>query len=153
MRYKQCDEGVRPKHRAREGRRLDRRGGKVKAVRVKTKGADKVRGVRRVRGESVVGQRLEWVRVGKVRGLQRRWGQRWLRLGVKVRCGGGHRGKIGCRHKRVWVRSRQSVVVVRGGKDEFMVGMRVRRVMGLRWWGKNANALSLRIKLLSLAGA
>ncbi len=42
-----------------------------------------------------------------------------------------------------------SVVVVRGGKDEFMVGMRVRRVMGLRG-GKNANALSLRIKPLSL---
>ena len=48
------DEGVRPRHRAREGRRLDRRRGKVKAVRVQTKGADKVRGVRRVRGESVV---------------------------------------------------------------------------------------------------
>ena len=93
MRDKQCDEGVRPRHRAREGRRLDRRGGKVKAVRVQTKGADEVRGVRRVRGESVVGQRLEWVRVGKARRLQRRWGQSWLRLGMKVRCGGGHRGE------------------------------------------------------------
>ena len=62
-----CDEGVRPRHRAREGRRLDRRGGKVKAVRVQTEGADKVRGVRRVRGESVIGQRLERVRVGKAR--------------------------------------------------------------------------------------
>ena len=40
-------------------------------------------------------------------------------------------------------------VVVRGGKDEFMVGMKVRKVMGLRG-GKNANALSLRIKPLSL---
>ena len=39
--------------------------------------------MRRVRGESVVGQRLEWVRVGKARGLQRRWGQSWLRLGVR----------------------------------------------------------------------
>ncbi len=68
---------------------------------------------------------------------------------MKVSCGGGHRGKIGCRHKRVWVRSRKSVVVVRGSKDEFMVGMRVRRVMWLRG-GKNANALSLRIKPLSL---
>ena len=48
---KQCNEGVRPRHRAREGRRLDRRRGKVKAVRVQTKGADKVRGVRRVRGK------------------------------------------------------------------------------------------------------
>ena len=72
---RQCDEGVRPRHRAREGRRLDRRGGKVKAVRVQTKGADKVRGVRRVRGESVIGQRLERVRVGKARRLRRRWGQ------------------------------------------------------------------------------
>ena len=53
---RQRDEGVRPRHRARKGRILDnRRGGKVKAVRVQTKGADKVRGVRRVRGESVVG--------------------------------------------------------------------------------------------------
>ena len=106
LRDRQCDEGVRPGHRAREGRRLDRRRGKVKAVRVQTKGADKVRGVRRVRGESVIGQRLERVRVGKARGLQRRWGQSWLRLGG-------------------------------------------RRVMGLRG-GKNANALSLRIKPLSL---
>ena len=103
---RQRDEGVRPRHRVRGGRRLDRRGGKVKAVRVQTKGADKVRGVRRVRGESVVGKRLERVRVGKARGLQRRWGQSWLRLGG-------------------------------------------RRVMGLRG-GKNANALSLRIKPLSL---
>ena len=103
---RKCDEGVRPRHRAREGRRPDRRGGKVKAVRVQAKGADKVRGVRRVRGESVIGQRLERVRVGKARGLQRRWGQSWLRLGG-------------------------------------------RRVMGLRG-GKNANALSLRIKPLSL---
>ena len=54
MRDKQSDEGVRLRHRTREGRRLDRREGKVKAIRVKTKGADKVRGVRRVRGESVV---------------------------------------------------------------------------------------------------
>ncbi len=69
---------VRTRHRAREGRRLDRRGGKVKAVRVETKGADKFRGVRRVRGESVVEQRLEWVRVGKARRLRRRWGQNWL---------------------------------------------------------------------------
>ena len=95
LRDKQCDEGVRPRQRAREGRRLDRRGGKFNAVRVQTKGADKVRGVRRVRGESVVGQWLEWVRVGKARGLQRRWGQSWLRIGAKVRCGSGHRGKIG----------------------------------------------------------
>ena len=80
---RKCDEGVRPRHRAREGRRPDRRGGKVKAVRVQTKGADKVRGVRRVRGESVVGQRLEWVRVGKARGLQRRWGQSRWKLGVR----------------------------------------------------------------------
>ncbi len=36
--------------------------------------------------------------------------QSWLRLGVKVRCGGGHRGKMGCRHKRVCFRSRKSVV-------------------------------------------
>ena len=72
---RQRDEGVRPRHRAREGRRLDRRGGKVKAVIVQTKGADKVRGVRRVRGESAVGQRLEWVRVGKARGLQRDGGR------------------------------------------------------------------------------
>ena len=75
LRDKQRDEGVRPRHRAREGRRLDRRGGKVKAVIVQTKGADKVRGVRRVRGESAVGQRLEWVRVGKARRLRMRWGQ------------------------------------------------------------------------------
>ncbi len=61
--------------------------------------------MRRVRGESVVGQRLEWVRVGKARRLQRRWGQSGLRLGVKVRCGGGNRGKIG---RRVCVRSRRS---------------------------------------------
>ncbi len=61
------------KQRARKGRRLDRRGGKVKAVRVQTEGADKFRRVRRVRGESVVGQRLEWVRVGKARRLRRRW--------------------------------------------------------------------------------
>ena len=79
---RQCDEGVRPRHRAREGRRLDRRRGKVKAIRLQTKGADEVRGVRRVGGESVVRERLEWVRVGKARGLQRRWGQSWLRLGV-----------------------------------------------------------------------
>ena len=72
---RQCDEGVRPRHRAREGKRLDRRGGKVKAVRVQTKGADKVRGVRRVREESVIGQRLERVKVGKARRLRRRWGQ------------------------------------------------------------------------------
>jgi hypothetical protein len=31
---RQRDEGVRPRHRAREGRRLDRRRGKFKAVRV-----------------------------------------------------------------------------------------------------------------------
>ena len=31
---RQSDEGIRPRHRAREGRRLDRRGGKFKAVRV-----------------------------------------------------------------------------------------------------------------------
>ena len=136
---RQCDEGVRPRHRAREGTRLDRRGGKVKAVRVQTKGADEVRGVRRVRGESVVGQRLEWVRVGKARGLQRRWGQSWLRFRGKVRCGGGNRVKIG---RRVCVRSRRSVAVVREGRDEFMVGMRVRRVMGLRW-GKNAKRVEL----------
>ena len=54
LRDKQSDEGVRPRHRTREGGRLDRGEGRVKAIRVKTKGADKVRGVRRVRGESVV---------------------------------------------------------------------------------------------------
>ena len=59
LRDKQCDEGVRPRHRTREGRRLDRREGKVKAIRVKTKGADKVRGVRRVRGE-----KCRWTEVG-----------------------------------------------------------------------------------------
>ena len=84
---RQRDEGVRPRHRAREGRRLDRSRGKVKAVRVQTKGADKVRGVRRVRGKSVVGQRLEWVRVGKARGLQRRWGQSWLSIIMHVGTG------------------------------------------------------------------
>ena len=115
---RQRDEGVRPRHRARGGRRLDRRGGKVKAVRVQTKGADKVRGVRRVRGESVIGQRLERVRVGKARRLRRRWGQSGLRLWVSQR-----------------QRQRQRV--------------RVGRLMGLRG-GKNANALSLRIKPLSL---
>ena len=120
LRDKQCDEGVRPRHRAREGRRLDRRRGKVKAVRVQTKGADKVRGVRRVRGESVIGQRLERVRVGKARRLRRRWGQSGLRL---------------------WVSQRQ--------RQRQRQRVRVGRLMGLRG-GKNANALSLRIKPLSL---
>ncbi len=45
----------------------------------------------------------------------------------------------------MWVRSRKSVVVVKWGRDEFMIGMRVRRVMRLSG-GKNANALSLRIR-------
>jgi hypothetical protein len=40
-------------------------------------------------------------------------------------------------------RSRR-VVVVRRGKDEFRVEMRMRRVMGLRV-GKSANAFNLRI--------
>ncbi len=60
--------------------------GKVKAVGVQTKETDKVRRVRRVRGERFVGKRLEGIRLGKARGL-RRWGQGWLRLGVKMRCG------------------------------------------------------------------
>ncbi len=38
---------------------------------------------------------------------------------------------------------------MRGGKDEFRVEMRVRRVMGLRI-GKSANAFNLRIYPLSL---
>jgi hypothetical protein len=89
----QRNEGIRPKNRVREGRRLERRGGKVKAVRVHTKGADKRRGVKRVRGESVVGHRLEGVRVGKARRLRRSWGQSLWRLGVKMKCGGGLRVK------------------------------------------------------------
>jgi hypothetical protein len=51
--------------------------------------------VRRVRGKSVVGQRLEGVRVGKAakaRRLRRSWGQSWWKLGVKIRCGGELRG-------------------------------------------------------------
>ncbi len=59
-----------------------------------------------------------------------------------------HRGNIGCRRKRVWVRSR-GFVVVRGGKDGFRMEMRVRRVMGLRV-GKSTNAFNLRIHPLSL---
>ena len=49
---------------------------------------------------------------------------------------------------RLWVSSGR-VDVVREGTGEVMVGIRVGRVMGLRG-GKNANALSLRIKPLSL---
>ncbi len=35
-----------------------------------TKRADEVRGVRWIRGESVVGERLKRIRVGKARGLR-----------------------------------------------------------------------------------
>ncbi len=66
--------------------------------------------MRRVKGESVVGQRLERVRVGKARRLRRRWGHCWLRLWV---CSG-------------------RVDVVREGTGEVMVWIRVRKVMGLR---------------------
>ena len=53
-----------------------------------TKRADEVRGV-----ESVVGERLKRIRVGKARGL-RRWEQGWLKCWDEMKCGGerGHRG-------------------------------------------------------------
>ncbi len=44
--------------------------------------------MRRTRGRNLVGKGLEGIRLGKARRL-RRWGQRWFRLGVTMRCGGG----------------------------------------------------------------
>jgi hypothetical protein len=82
--------------------------------------------VRRVRGESVVGERLEGIRVGKARKLRRweqiwlrRWEQIWLRRGYERRCGGALREKIGYRHRTVLGRS----VGVGCGWGEVVVGV------------------------------
>ncbi len=67
-----------------DGDLTGRSGRSRQIVRGETKGADKVRGVRRVRGKSVVGERLEGIRVDKARKLRTK-GQRWLRRGFEMR--------------------------------------------------------------------
>jgi hypothetical protein len=52
-----------------------------------------------------------------------------LRLGVKLRCGCVLREKIGCRHRTVLGRS---VGVLGAGGDNILLGLRVKRLMGLR---------------------
>ena len=122
---RKCDEGVRPRHRAREGRRPDRRGGKVKAVRVQAKGADKVRGVRRVRGESVIGQRLERVKVGKARGLQRRWGQSRWKLGVRK-----VKGLRGGKNANAWSLRIKPLSLEHQGRTQFYRCVRSNGIIG-----------------------
>jgi hypothetical protein len=120
-------------------------GREVKTVRGETKGADKVRGVKGVRRESVVGERLEGIMVGKARKM-RRWGQRRLRRGVEMRFGGALRGKIGYIHRPVLG---GSVGVFGAGGDKLLLGLRVKGLMGLRE-GNIANARCWEIKPLSL---
>ncbi len=90
-----------------------------------------------------MGERLEGIRVGKARKL-RRWGQRWLRRGDEMRCGGALRGKIGCTHRTVLGRS---VGVLGAGGEKLLLGFRVKRLMGLRegnvarCWGINTLSL------------
>ena len=88
---------------------------------------------------------MEGIRVSKARKL-RRWGQRWLRRGDEMRCGGALRGKIRCRHRTVLGRS-VGVLCARGEKLLLVFG--VRRLMGLRD-GNVANARCWGINPLSL---
>ncbi len=55
-----------------------------------------------------------------------------------MRCGGVLRGKIGCRHRTVLG---SSVGVLEAGADNLLLGLRVKRLMGLRV-GNVANALN-----------
>jgi hypothetical protein len=71
---------------------------------------------------------LEGIRAGKARKL-RRWGQRWLRRGVEMMFGGALRGKIGCRHRVVLG---GSVGVLEAGGEKLLLGLKVKRLMGLR---------------------
>jgi hypothetical protein len=89
---------------------------------------------------------VEGIRVGKARKL-RRCGQRWLRRGDDMRCGGAlRREKIGCRHGVVIGRS---VGVLGAGGEKLLSGFRVKRLMGLRE-GNVANARCWGINPLSL---
>ena len=87
---------------------------------------------------------MEGIRVGKARKL-RRCGQRWLRRGDEIRCGGAlRRGKIRCRHRTAIGRN---VDVLGAGGEKLLLGFRVKRLMGLRegnvvrCWGINPLSL------------
>ncbi len=84
--------------------------------------------------------------MGKAQKL-RRCGQRWLRRGDDIRCGGAlRRGKIGCRHRTV---IGSSGGVLDAGGEKVLLWFRVKRVMALRE-GNVANARCWGIKPLSL---
>ncbi len=65
LRDRQCDDGVRPGHRARHRNSFDGQREEVKTVMGETKRADEVRGVRWIRGKSIVGERLKRIKGGQ----------------------------------------------------------------------------------------